>query len=98
MAENVFLGREPRRFGLLDWRRMNREARELLRRFDVEIDVRRPLMSFNTAIQQMVAIARAVSFEAKLVIMDEPTSSLDEREVGGPVRRHPPAQGARAWP
>ena len=39
-------------------------------------------MTFNTAIQQMVAIARAVSFEARLVIMDEPTSSLDEREVG----------------
>jgi monosaccharide-transporting ATPase len=50
-------------------------------RFAVDIDVRRPLMEFSTAIQQMVAIARAVSFKAKLVIMDEPTSSLDEREV-----------------
>jgi ribose transport system ATP-binding protein len=60
---------------------MNAEAVELLRRFAVEIDVRRPLMEFSTAIQQMVAIARAVSFKAKLVIMDEPTSSLDEREV-----------------
>src|ERR671928_332958 len=82
VAENIFLGREPRRLGLIDWRRMNREAHDLLRRFDVEADVRAPLMTFNTAIQQMVAIARAVSFEAKLVIMDEPTSSLDEREVG----------------
>jgi galactofuranose transport system ATP-binding protein len=60
---------------------MNAEAGDLLRRFSVEIDVRRPLMEFSTAIQQMVAIARAVSFRAKLVIMDEPTSSLDEREV-----------------
>ena len=60
---------------------MNAEAAELLRRFAVEIDVRRPLMEFSTAIQQMVAIARAVSFKAQLVIMDEPTSSLDEREV-----------------
>ena len=60
---------------------MNAEAAELLRRFDVAIDVRRPLMDFSTAIQQMVAIARAVSFKAQLVIMDEPTSSLDEREV-----------------
>jgi ribose transport system ATP-binding protein len=81
VAENIFLGREFRRYGLLDWRRMNRDAAELLRRFAVEIDVRRPLMEFSTAIQQMVAIARAVSFKARLVIMDEPTSSLDEREV-----------------
>ncbi len=81
VAENIFLGREYRRYGLLDWRRMNAEAADLLRRFAVEIDVRRPLMDFSTAIQQMVAIARAVSFKARLVIMDEPTSSLDEREV-----------------
>ena len=81
VAENIFLGREPRRFGFLDVGRMNREAAELLRRFAIEIDVRRPLMDFSTAIQQMVAIARAVSFKAQLVIMDEPTSSLDEREV-----------------
>ena len=81
VAENVFLGREHRRYGVLDWSRMNTEAAELLRRFAVAIDVRRPLMEFSTAIQQMVAIARAVSFKARLVIMDEPTSSLDEREV-----------------
>jgi galactofuranose transport system ATP-binding protein len=81
VAENVFLGREHRRYGLLDWSRMNGEAADLLRRFAVEIDVRRPLMEFSTAIQQMVAIARAISFKAQLVIMDEPTSSLDEREV-----------------
>ena len=81
VTENIFLGREHRRFGLLDWGRMHREAAEVLRRFDVKVDVHRPLMSFNTAIQQMVAIARAVSFKAKLVIMDEPTSSLDEHEV-----------------
>ena len=64
VAENIFLGREYRRYGLLDWRRMNDEAAELLRRFAIEIDVRRPLMDFSTAIQQMVAIARAVSFKA----------------------------------
>ncbi len=81
VTENIFLGRERRRFGLLDWAAMNAEAAETLRRFAVDIDVRRPLMDFSTAIQQMVAIARAVSFKAQLVIMDEPTSSLDEREV-----------------
>ncbi len=81
VAENIFLRLEYRRYGLLDWGRMNAEAAEVLRRFAVEIDVRRPLMDFSTAIQQMVAIARAVSFKAQLVIMDEPTSSLDETEV-----------------
>jgi galactofuranose transport system ATP-binding protein len=81
VAENIFLGREPRRMGLIHWRRMNAEATALLRQFDIEIDVRRPLGAFNIAIQQMVAIARAVSLEAKLVVMDEPTSSLDENEV-----------------
>jgi monosaccharide-transporting ATPase len=82
VAENIYLGREPRRFGpLLDWKAMNEGARALLKRFDVIIDISRPLGEFSTAIQQMVAIARAVSFKAKLVIMDEPTSSLDEAEV-----------------
>ena len=81
VTESIFLGRERRRWGLLDWPRMHREAAATLRRFAVEIDVRRPLSSFSTAVQQMVAIARAASFEARLVIMDEPTSSLDEREV-----------------
>jgi galactofuranose transport system ATP-binding protein len=82
VAENIFLGREPRRgFGLLDWKKINAEAAALLARFEVRVDVREPLENFSTAIQQMVAIARAVSFEAKLVIMDEPTSSLDEAEV-----------------
>lgn len=81
ITENICLGREARRYGLLDWRRMHREAETLLQRFNVRVDVRRPLMECNTATQQMVAIARAIGFSAKLVIMDEPTSSLDEREV-----------------
>lgn len=82
VSENIYLGREPRRFGpLLDWKKMNEGARELLKRFEVHVDVTRPLGDFSTAVQQMVAIARAVSFEARLVIMDEPTSSLDEAEV-----------------
>ncbi|MBA2519170.1 MAG: sugar ABC transporter ATP-binding protein [Chloroflexia bacterium] len=81
IAENIFLGREPRRFGLLDWRAMNRNARDLLRRLDISLDVTRPLYELNVALQQMVALARALSFESKLVVLDEPTSSLDEREV-----------------
>jgi galactofuranose transport system ATP-binding protein len=81
VTENICLGREKRRFGLLDWSAMHEEARTLLARFNIDIDIRRPLMAYPTAVQQMVAIARAIGFDAKLVIMDEPTSSLDEREV-----------------
>ena len=81
VTENICLGRVRRRFGLLDWRAMHAEAEALLARFGIDVDVRRPVMAYPTAVQQMVAIARAVGFEAALVIMDEPTSSLAEREV-----------------
>jgi galactofuranose transport system ATP-binding protein len=81
VTENICLGRESRRFGLLDWKAMHEQARALLAHFKMDIDVRKPLLRFNTATQQMVAIARAIGFKAKLVIMDEPTSSLDDREV-----------------
>jgi ribose transport system ATP-binding protein len=81
VAENICIGREKRRYGFLDWPAMHAEAEGLLGRFGVKLDVRRPLMDFSTATQQMVAIARAIGFSARLVIMDEPTSSLDEQEV-----------------
>ncbi|MDQ2904215.1 MAG: sugar ABC transporter ATP-binding protein [Chloroflexota bacterium] len=81
VAENVFMGKEPRRWGFINWRQMHSETVRLLKRLSISIDVTQPLMSYNVAIQQMVAIARAISFESKLVIMDEPTSSLNEREV-----------------
>ena len=81
VSENIFMGREPRRFGLIDRRRMNDDAKALLARFNIHVDVTQPLLTFNVATQQMVAVARAVSFQSKLVVMDEPTSSLDEREV-----------------
>ena len=81
VAENIGLGRRFSRFGLLDTARMQAEARALLGRFNLDIDVRRPLDGFSIATQQMVAIARAIGFSARLVIMDEPTSSLDDREV-----------------
>ncbi|MBC8636772.1 sugar ABC transporter ATP-binding protein [Caballeronia sp. EK] len=81
VAENIFLGREPRRLGLIDWKTVQRRAAELLESFGLRIDVKKPVREYSTAIQQMVALARAVSSDAKLVIMDESTSSLDEREV-----------------
>jgi galactofuranose transport system ATP-binding protein len=81
VAENIFMGREPRRWGFLDRGKMNRDAQAVLERLGVHIDVQRPLSSLNIALQQMVAIARAISTDAHIVIMDEPTSSLDDREV-----------------
>lgn len=80
--ENLFLGREPRtKFGSIDRKAMISEAKRILEELGIEIDVTRPLKNYSKAIQQMVAIARAVSINAKLVIMDEPTSSLDTHEV-----------------
>ncbi len=81
VAENVCIGRAPRRFGLIDWRAVNAEARERLAALDVHVDVTRPRYEFPIATQQMTAIARALSFDARLVVMDEPTSSLAEHEV-----------------
>jgi galactofuranose transport system ATP-binding protein len=82
VAENIFLSREPVRLGLLDRKRMRAEASTILKGFNLDIDVERALESYNVATRQMVAIARAVTQDARLVIMDEPTSSLDDREVG----------------
>ena len=82
VARNLFLGREPlTRARLIDSTAMNRQARVVLSRYGVDVDVRRPLAEFSTGVQQMVAVARAVSTEARVVIMDEPTSSLEPREV-----------------
>ncbi|NBI72710.1 sugar ABC transporter ATP-binding protein [Clostridiaceae bacterium] len=80
--ENLFLGREPKnKFGSIDRGQMASEASRILKELGIDIDVTKPLSNFSTAVQQMVAIARAVSINAKLVIMDEPTSSLDRQEV-----------------
>jgi monosaccharide-transporting ATPase len=81
VARNLFLNREPRRFGLVDGARMRREATEILRDYGVDVNVTRPLRSLGLGAQQMVAIARAVQIEARVVVMDEPTSSLEQREV-----------------
>ncbi|QLJ03035.1 sugar ABC transporter ATP-binding protein [Streptomyces sp. NEAU-sy36] len=81
VARNLHLGREPRRFGLVDVARMNREAAEVLGRYGVHVDVTRPLRDLGLGAQQMVALARAVQIDARVVIMDEPTSSLEPREV-----------------
>ncbi|MEU7893984.1 sugar ABC transporter ATP-binding protein [Nonomuraea sp. NPDC049152] len=81
VAENIFIGREPRRMGRIDWKRMRARAGELLSRLELELDVSAPLSDFSLAVQQMVAIARAIDIDARVLILDEPTSSLDAGEV-----------------
>ncbi|GFN30464.1 sugar ABC transporter ATP-binding protein [Paenibacillus xylaniclasticus] len=82
VAENIYIGREPRRFGRIVWKEMYRNAEELLKkRMNLEIDVTLPLHHYSVAVQQLIAIARAISISAKVLILDEPTSSLDRGEV-----------------
>jgi ribose transport system ATP-binding protein len=81
VARNLYLNREPRRFGLIDAARMRRDARRVLSEYGVDVNVARPLRELGLGAQQMVAIARAVQIDARVVIMDEPTSSLEHREV-----------------
>jgi simple sugar transport system ATP-binding protein len=83
VAENIFLGRERTRARTIGWRRTRREADELVKRFGLDIDVTAILDSYPLAVQQLVAIVRAVGQETgtKVLILDEPTSSLDRDEV-----------------
>ncbi len=81
VAENIMLGREPRRFGLIDWAATRARAAELLARLHLDIDPSSPLNSHSLAVQQLVAIARATDVDARVLILDEPTSSLDADEV-----------------
>ena len=81
VAENIFIGRYPKRFGQIDWRAMQSKAAALLAEMEIAIDVSAPLADYSLSIQQMVAIARALNISAKVLILDEPTSSLDEVAV-----------------
>ncbi len=82
VAENIYIGREPRnRFGTINWKKINADASELLEKFDLHINVTKNLDHYSVAIQQMVAIARASDIDAKVLILDEPTSSLSSAEV-----------------
>ena len=81
VAENLYIGREPRKGGFIDWKTMKKQASELLESLDIHVDVSIAVENYSIAIQQMIAIARAVDMSAKVLILDEPTSSLDDEEV-----------------
>ena len=83
VAENICLGRQPTRLGAIRWGAIRSRARAALARLDLKLDVDRPLSSCSIAIQQIVALARALDVSARLLILDEPTSSLDEKECEG---------------
>ncbi|WP_174803228.1 sugar ABC transporter ATP-binding protein [Martelella limonii] len=81
VAQNLTFGREPRRFGIINGAAMRREAEAMIAGYGLDIDVSRDLGSYSVAVQQIVAIARAVALSGKVLILDEPTASLDAREV-----------------
>ncbi|AHF75379.1 putative ABC transporter ATP-binding protein [Sodalis praecaptivus] len=81
VAANLFIGREPVCFGLVSHRKMNARARQILAQYGLAVDVSQPLANYSIAIQQIVAIARAVDLSAQVLILDEPTASLDANEV-----------------
>lgn len=81
VAENLFLGRQPRRFHFIQSNVMKRDAQALLAKYGLNINVSASLDSYSVAVQQVVAIARAVDLSGKVLILDEPTASLDAKEV-----------------
>jgi ABC-type sugar transport system ATPase subunit len=81
VAENIFMGRELARFGLLDRRQMNKRAAELLRRVGADIDPEVQVSTLSIAMQQLVEIAKALLLDAGILVMDEPTAALDERDA-----------------
>ncbi len=83
VAENIFLGREPRigRTPFIHWSKMYQDARDILDRIRVKLDVRKPVNECSVAQQQMVEIAKALSFNSKIIVMDEPSATLTDHEL-----------------
>ena len=87
VAENIFLNRQPVKGGILDWRELNRKAQELFEQLGIHnIDVTQKVSRFSVAQQQLIEIAKAMSHNARVVIMDEPTSALDPLLTGEVLR------------
>lgn len=81
IAENIFIGREPKKGSRIDWTKINYDAKDVLQKFNLNIDVSRRLSYYSVAVQQLVAIARALVVSSKIIILDEPTASLDKDET-----------------
>jgi ribose transport system ATP-binding protein len=81
VAENIYLGRQPNKRGIVSWKTMIKDAENLLEQLGIDIDVRQKVSELSIAQQQIVEIAKAISYQAKVVIMDEPTSSLTQQEI-----------------
>ena len=81
VTDNLFLGRYPTRFGVVDEQRMKKEAAALFRSLDMTVDLNKPMSTMPVAARQMVEIAKAISYHSKVIVLDEPTSSLTERET-----------------
>lgn len=81
VAENIYLGREPKKMGFLDYTQLYKQTKELLDALDIPINPRTKMKTLRVADQQMVEIAKAISHNARIVIMDEPTSAITDREV-----------------
>ncbi|UNX54228.1 sugar ABC transporter ATP-binding protein [Georgenia sp. TF02-10] len=81
VAENVSLGRQPRRFGIIDRKAMDRRARSALELVGLDVDLHRPVSTLGVARQQLVEIAKALSLDARVLILDEPTAALTDAEV-----------------
>lgn len=81
VAENIYIGRQPKKMGKIDWKKMNLDAKKLLGTLKIDVDVTQTLDSYSVSVQQMIAIARAVDMSSGVLILDEPTSSLDGNEV-----------------
>lgn len=81
VAENIFFAREPNKFGVVDKAKMNRDAAALLNMFDIDVKPTDLVKDLSVARQQMVEIAKALSFDVEVLIMDEPTSALTEKEI-----------------
>jgi rhamnose transport system ATP-binding protein len=81
VAENVFVGRQPRRVGCIEWTAMADRAQELVSSLRIEVDVRVPVKMLSIAERQAIEIAKALSIDARVLVMDEPTSAISSREV-----------------
>ena len=81
IKDNLFLGRYPKGFGMIDEKRMEAEAQRLFKKLGINVNLKVPMKTMSVANRQMVEIAKAVSYDAKLIVLDEPTSSLTDKEV-----------------